>query len=116
MFARLFGDITRAAVQRMLANGEILVNGEQVKASYTVNIGDIITVEEEEVVGEINPYTGREYETNTVRAHGNRIGYVQVYDQTIHKWMDMTEWAFMGYQERKKALLGSRYEPPTYLE
>ena len=50
MFARLFGDITRAAVQRMLANGEILVNGEQVKASYTVNIGDIITVEEEEVV------------------------------------------------------------------
>ena len=23
----------------------------------------------------------------------------------IHKWTDMTEWAFLGYQERKKVLL-----------
>ncbi|MFR4380879.1 MAG: hypothetical protein ACLT3R_00690 [Roseburia sp.] len=27
------------------------------------------------------------------------------YDQEQHKWTDMTEWAFLGYQERKKALL-----------
>ncbi|MCL2863915.1 MAG: hypothetical protein FWE25_00085 [Lachnospiraceae bacterium] len=69
-----------------------------------------------EVLGDINPYTHKEYETNTVRSHPSRIGYVQVYDRTIHKWMDMTEWAFLGYQERKKALLGDRYEPPSYLD
>ena len=27
----------------------------------------------------------------------------------------MTEWAFLGLQERKKALLGKAYEPPIYL-
>lgn len=69
-----------------------------------------------ETVGEINPYTGREYETNSVRMHPKRIGYVQVYDQKEHKWTDMTEWAFLGYQERKKALLGKEYKPPIYLD
>ena len=29
---------------------------------------------------------------------------------------DMTEWAFLGLQERKKALLGKAYEPPIYLD
>ena len=48
--------------------------------------------------------------------HPTRIGYVQVYDRSIHKWTDMTEWAFLGYQERKKALLGKAYEPPIYLD
>ena len=51
-----------------------------------------------------------------VRMHPTRIGYVQVYDRTIHKWTDMTEWAFLGLQERKKALLGKAYEPPIYLD
>ena len=72
--------------------------------------------EEDTAVGEINPYTGREYQSNSVRMHPSRIGYVQVYDRTIHKWTDMTEWAFLGYQERKKALLGKAYEPPIYLD
>lgn len=66
--------------------------------------------------GDINPYTGHEYETNTVRMHPKRIGYVQVYDRSNHQWTDMTEWAFLGYQERKKALLGNDYEPPIYLD
>ena len=61
-------------------------------------------------------YTGREYQSNSVRMHPNRIGYVQVYDRNSHKWTDMTEWAFLGYQERKKALLGKDYEPPIYLD
>ncbi|HJD01915.1 MAG TPA: hypothetical protein H9750_04890 [Candidatus Mediterraneibacter excrementavium] len=73
-------------------------------------------VEEDREAGEINPYTGREYQSNSVRMHPTRIGYVQVYDRTIHKWTDMTEWAFLGLQERKKALLGSAYEPPIYLD
>ena len=72
--------------------------------------------EESKIVGDINPYTGKEYKSNSVRMHPKRIGYVQVYDQEQHKWTDMTEWAFLGYQERKKALLGKGYEPPIYLD
>lgn len=67
-------------------------------------------------LGEMNPYTGREYQTNSVRMHPTRLGYVQVYDRLQHGWTDMTEWAFLGYQERKKALLGRDYEPPIYLD
>lgn len=73
-------------------------------------------VEEDRDQGEINPYTGKEYQSNSVRMHPTRIGYVQVYDRSIHRWTDMTEWAFLGYQERKKALLGKAYEPPIYLD
>ena len=72
--------------------------------------------EEQQVVGEINPYTRKEYETNSVRMHPKKIGYVQVYDREQHKWTDMTEWAFLGYQERKKQLLGKDYRPPIYLD
>ena len=72
--------------------------------------------EEDLTVGEVNPYTGREYQSNSVRMHPSRIGYVQVYDREQHGWTDMTEWAFLGYQERKKALLGKDYEPPIYLD
>ena len=72
--------------------------------------------EEDLEKGEINPYTGREYESNSVRMHPSRIGYVQVYDRSTNQWTDMTEWAFLGYQERKKVLLGKDYEPPIYLD
>ena len=72
--------------------------------------------EEEEENRERNPYTGKEYETNSVRMHPSRIGYVQVYDRSNHEWTDMTEWAFLGYQERKKQLLGKDYDPPIYLD
>ena len=71
---------------------------------------------DEEDRGEINPYTGKEYESNSVRMHPSRIGYVQVYDRMNHQWTDMTEWAFLGYQERKKQLLGKDYDPPIYLD
>ena len=64
----------------------------------------------------LTSYTGMEYESNSVRMHPKRIGYVQVYDRSDHQWTDMTEWAFLGYQERKKALLGKDYEPPIYLD
>lgn len=72
--------------------------------------------DEDTQAGDVNPYTGKEYQSNSVRMHPTRIGYVQVYDRTIHKWTDMTEWAFLGLQERKKALLGKTYEPPIYLD
>lgn len=73
--------------------------------------------EDEDLVnGDVNPYTGHEYQSNSVRMHPKRIGYVQVYDRKEHKWTDMTEWAFLGFEERKKATLGKDYEPPIYLD
>lgn len=95
----------------------------EVSSYETQPVQEEVTYEEpvqeeivQEEVGDINPYTGREYESNSVRMHPKRIGYVQVYDRTSHKWTDMTEWAFLGYQERKKVLLGEDYEPPIYLD
>lgn len=76
----------------------------------------ILQSEKKDSTGNINPYTQKEYESNSVRMHPNRIGYVQVYDGEQHKWTDMTEWAFLGYQERKKKLLGKDYRPPIYLD
>ena len=92
--------------------------GTGYQSSYAQeNEADLFTSTEEDLEkGELNPYTGHEYESNSVRMHPKRIGYVQVYDRGTHQWTDMTEWAFLGYQERKKALLGKDYEPPIYLD
>jgi hypothetical protein len=87
------------------------VEPEQKTLAYTAELD-----EEDLELGEMNPYTGHEYQTNSVRVHPKRIGYVQVYDRSEHKWTDMTEWAFLGYQERKKVLLGKDYEQPIYLD
>lgn len=73
-------------------------------------------IDEDLVNGDVNPYTGHEYRTNSVRMHPHRIGYVQVYDRKDHKWTDMTEWAFLGVEERKKATMGKDYKPPIYLD
>ena len=73
-------------------------------------------IDEDLVNGDVNPYTGHEYRTNSVRMHPHRIGYVQVYDRKDHKWTDMTEWAVLGVEERKKATMGKDYEPPIYLD
>ena len=73
-------------------------------------------IDEDLVNGDVNPYTGHEYRTNSVRMHPHRIGYVQVYDRKDHKWTDMTEWAFLGVEERKNATMGKDYEPPIYLD
>ena len=48
--------------------------------------------------------------------HALIMGYVHVYDRKDHKWTDMTEWAFLGVEERKKATMGKDYEPPIYLD
>ncbi len=91
----------------------------QVEEAYReeVEAVETVPVEEEDLErGEINPYTGREYQTNSVRVHPKKIGYVQVYNRGIHAWEEMTEWAFLGYQEQKKAELGKAYEEPIYLD
>ena len=40
-------EITRTAAQRLIEQGNILVNGKKQKVSYKVSIGDVITIEEE---------------------------------------------------------------------
>lgn len=73
-------------------------------------------LDEDVELGDIDPKTGHEYHSNSVRMHPSLIGYVQVYDRMDHSWTDMTEWAFLAYQERKQALLGEDYTPPIYLD
>ena len=40
-------DLSRTAIQRMIEEGNILVNGKIVRTSYKVIYGDIITINEE---------------------------------------------------------------------
>lgn len=95
---------------------------EKAKVKYSENskyfqpIKQRKDLDEDRELGDVNPYTGREYQTNSVRTHPKRIGYVQVYDRKEHKWTDMTEWAFIGMEENRKATLGKDYEPPIYLD
>lgn len=96
-------EILRQGIKGYFRNGSL-------ETATSSNSGD------NQPVGEINPYTRKEYESNSVRMHPKKIGYVQVYDREQHKWTDMTEWAFLGYQERKKQLLGKDYKPPIYLD
>ena len=48
IISNLEKELSRTSIQRMIEKGNILVNGKNVKISYKVNIGDIITLEEEE--------------------------------------------------------------------
>lgn len=41
-------DMSRTAIQRMIEEGNILVNGKQVRTSYKAISGDIITITKEE--------------------------------------------------------------------
>jgi hypothetical protein len=67
-------------------------------------------------LGDVNPYTNHEYETNSVRTHKTKLGYVEVYDRSEHRWNSMTEWAFLGNEDHKKNVLGKSYRPPIYLD
>lgn len=42
--------LTRSYIQKLLARGEVLVNGGKVKASYKVQVGDVVTLEQPESV------------------------------------------------------------------
>ncbi|MCD2493323.1 hypothetical protein LQE92_11930 [Lacrimispora sp. NSJ-141] len=67
-------------------------------------------------VPDINPATGKEYETNTVRHHPTKPDMLLVYDQDEHMWIEQAEHAFTNFQIRKRAMLGRDYEPPLYLD
>ena len=66
-------------------------------------------------VGDINPMTGEEYLTNTVRPHPEMSNYVQVYDQSTHEWIDVNEDYFWEFQASKKQILGTDYQEPIII-
>lgn len=67
------------------------------------------------VQGDINPLTGEEYLTNTVRQHPDLPKYVQVYDQSTHEWIDVNEDYFWEFQAKKKEIMGSDYQEPIVI-
>ena len=67
------------------------------------------------VQGEINPLTGQEYLTNTVRQHPEMPNYVQVYDQSTHEWIDVNEDYFWEFQASKKEIMGTDYQEPIVI-
>lgn len=69
----------------------------------------------EAIVGEINPLTGTEYLTNTVRQHPEMSNYLQVYDQSAHEWIDVNEDYFWEFQASKKQILGADYQEPILI-
>lgn len=64
----------------------------------------------------IDPGTGAEYETNTVKHHPTQPDMLLVYDKDEHRWIVQAERAFLNFQINKRALLGKDYEPPVYLD
>lgn len=68
-----------------------------------------------QIQGEVNPLTGEEYLSNTVRKHPVLSGYVQVYDQSTHEWIDVNEDYFWEFQANKKQILGSDYQEPILI-
>ena len=68
-----------------------------------------------QVQGDVNPITGQEYLSNTVRQHPNLSGYVQVYDRSTHEWIDVNEDYFWEFQANKKQILGSDYQEPILI-
>lgn len=64
---------------------------------------------------DINPLTGQEYLTNTVRRHPDDPDYIQVYDQMTHSWSDVEESYFWDFQQKKKQILGKDYQEPLLI-
>ena len=72
-------------------------------------------LKKEPVIGEINPLTGQEYLTNTVRRHPEMENYLQVYDRSTHEWIDVNEDYFCEFQTSKKHILGADYQEPILI-
>ena len=68
-----------------------------------------------QILGEVNPLTGEEYLSNTVRQHPSLSGYLQVYDRSTHEWIDVNEDYFWEFQANKKQILGSDYQEPILI-
>ena len=75
-------DLTRTAVQRLIEEGNILVNGKKQKVSYKVSIGDIITIEE------VKPQEIelKAQEIPMTDAEGNVLKKANGEDRTVSYW------------------------------
>ena len=107
-----------AAVKRRLGR-PILMSPEErrVKRAATEAAARAGAEEEKKKpVPDIDPRTGKEYETNTVKHHPTKPDMLLVYDQEEHMWVEQAERAFTNFQIRKRAMLGKDYEPPVYLD
>lgn len=90
------------------------------KKEVTTSDGSIFIIPEllankKSVPGEVNPHTGQEYLTNTVRQHPSLSGYLQVYDRSTHSWNDVNEDYFWEFQANKKEILGADYQEPILI-
>ena len=72
--------------------------------------------DEDTQAGDVNPYTGKEYQSNSVRMHPTRIGDILKEVLQMESMKDYEKELERSLQERKKALLGKAYEPPIYLD
>ncbi len=108
-----------AAVKRRLEQ-PILTPPEERRAKRAAREAGESRETEENAEGEripdINPLTGEEYETNTVKHHPTKPDTLLVYDRDEHMWIEQAERAFNNFQVRKRAMLGRDYEPPVYLD
>lgn len=88
----------------------------EVRADISEPVLDIPEVfRKKKPLGDINPLTGQEYLTNTVRRHPYIDDYIQVYDRTTHSWSDVAEDYFWDFQQKKKQILGSEYQEPMLI-
>ena len=107
-----------AAVKRRLGR-PILMSPEERRVKRAAKEAAARAGAEEEKkkpVPDIDPRTGKEYETNTVKHHPTKPDMLLVYDQEEHMWVEQAERAFTNFQIRKRAMLGKDYEPPVYLD
>lgn len=109
------------AMQTVLPTAPAFTLPPKKSASQKVTTADGSTVQIPEAFrkpqpqGEINPLTGQEYLTNTVRPHPTMANYLQVYDQSSHEWIDVNEDYFWEFQANKKEILGSDYQEPILI-
>ena len=99
----------------------VLSQQTKVPASQKVITADGSTIQvpnllhKEPVLGDINPLTGQEYLTNTVRQHPVLDKHLQVYDRSGHEWVDVGEDDFWEFQASKKEIMGSDYQEPIII-
>lgn len=126
---RMIAEILGCSMKIILVSDELGTTGESyvqepvaapVKKAPAVENRVVTTLmkrkQNKPILGEVNPQTGEEYSSNTVRTHPVLSGYIQVYDSFEHKWIDMIEDEFLKFQDEKQAMMGKDYEPPIYID
>lgn len=108
-----------AVSSAMPTSAQLLPNNIPAEKQVTSADGSTIQIpnlfRKPQILGEVNPLTGEEYLSNTVRQHPSLSGYLQVYDRSTHEWIDVNEDYFWEFQANKKQILGSDYQEPILI-